>query len=132
MNNITSISEIRDAIVFLENEQEVKGQLLRQEFQETYEKLKPVNLLKSAVNNISSKPLLPLKLLGMTTGVGLGFLARKIVVGASGGIFRKIIGTILQLGVTNLIARHPAEIKSISQLVNKSLFSRGKVNAGKQ
>lgn len=132
MSNITSISEIRDAIVFLENEQEVKIQQLRQQFQLTKENLSPANLLKSAIGKISSPPLLPLKLLGMTTGVGLGFIARNIVIGASGGIFRKIIGTILQLGVTNLIARHPGEIKSISQFVNKSLFSRGKVNAGKQ
>jgi len=126
MDNITSISDIRDAIELLEIEQEVKVQQLRQQFQETYESLKPVNLLKSAVKEISSTPLISSNLLGMTTGVGLGFLARKIVIGASGGIFRKIIGTILQFSVTNFIARHPTEIKSIGQLVNKSLFGRKK------
>lgn len=131
MNNITSISEIRDAIVFLENEQEVRFQQLQQEIQETSAKLKPVNLLKYAVKDISSAPLLTSKILGVTTGISLGFLARKIVIGASGGIIRKIFGTILQYGVTNIVARNPAGIKSISQFVNKSLFARGKADADK-
>lgn len=126
MDNITSISELKDAIELLEIEQEVKVQQLRQQFQETYENLKPINLLKSAVKEISSTPLISSNLLGMTTGVGLGFLARNIVIGASGGVFRKIIGTILQFSVTNFIARHPTEIKSIGQLINKSLFGRRK------
>jgi len=127
MNNITSISDIRNAIVLLETEQEVKGQQLRQQFQLTYEALKPVNLLKSAVQEIASTPLLSANILGTTTGVALGYLARKIIVGATGGFFRSIFGSVLQFGVTNLIARHPAEIKTFSQFVNKSLFGGKKV-----
>ncbi len=127
MSNITSISEIRNAIVLLETEQEVKGQLLRQQAQLTYESLKPVNLLKSAVQDMTSAPL-PTKLLGTTAGMALAYLARKIVIGASVNIF----GSMIQLGVTKLIARQSTRIKSISRFVNKSLFSRGQIDAGKQ
>jgi hypothetical protein len=124
MNDITSLADIRNAIVLLETEQEVKGQLLRHQFQLTYEGLKPINLLKSAVQEIASTPLLTANLLGTTTGLALGFLTRKIIVGATGGIFRSIFGSVLQFGVTNLIARHPAKIKSISQFVKQSFFGR--------
>jgi hypothetical protein len=132
MNNITSISEIRNTIVLLETEQEVKGQLLRQQFQLTYEGLKPVNLLKSALQETASTPFLTANILGTTTGLALGFLTRKIIVGATGGIFRKIFGSVLQFGVTNVIARHPDQIKSISQFVKKSLFGRRKAKSDLQ
>ncbi len=132
MNNITSISDIKNAIVLLETEQEVKAQLLRRQFQLTHESLKPLNLLKSAVHEISSTPDLTSKLAGITSGLGLGYLTRKIVVGASGNIYTMIFGSILQFGVTNLIARHSARIKSFSQFVNRSLFGRRKVDEGNQ
>ncbi|MBW6479089.1 MAG: hypothetical protein K0B37_06630 [Bacteroidales bacterium] len=132
MNNITSLSEIRDAIVILEAEQEVRVQQLRQQFQVTYVNLKPVNLLKSAVQEIASTPVLTANFLGTTTGLALGYLTRKVIIGASGGMLRKIFGSVLQFGVTNLIARHPAEIKSISQFVNQSLFGSRKVKTSKQ
>lgn len=122
------MAEIRNAIVQLETEQEVKGQLLRQQFQFTYQSLKPINLLKSAVQEISSTPHLTSKVFGMTTGLGLGYLTRKLVIGASGSIYLKIFASVLQLGVTNLIARHSAEIKSAGQFVKKSLFGRKKVD----
>lgn len=127
MSNITSVSEIRNAIVLLETEQEVKGQLLRQQVHLTYEGLKPVNLLKSAVQEISSAPL-PAKLLSTTAGLALGYLARKIVIGASVNIF----GSMIQLGVTKLIARQSNRIKSIKQFINKSLFSKGQIDADSQ
>ncbi len=132
MNDITSLSELRKSIVFLEAEQEVKGQMLRQQFQLTYEGLKPVNLLKTAVLEMSSKPHLTAKLLVTSTGVALGYLTRKIITGATGGIFRNIFGSILQFGVTSLIARHPGEIKSFSLFAKRSLFGRRKANTEDQ
>ncbi len=124
MDKITSISELRNAIVKLETEQEVRGQLLRQQFQSTLEGLKPVNILKSAVHDISLTPHLTSKLAGMSAGLGLGYLTRKLVIGASGSIYVKVLGSVVQLGVTNLIARHSAKIKSITRFVKKSLLGR--------
>jgi len=46
MENIKSIAGISKAIQLLEIEQAEKGQLLREQFNLTYESLKPVNILK--------------------------------------------------------------------------------------
>lgn len=132
MNNISSISELRAAIVKLEAEQEVKGQFLRQQFQLTYESFKPVNILKSAVHDISSTPHLTSKLVGVSAGLGLGYLTRKLVIGATGSIYVKVLGSIVQLGVTNLIARHSAKIESITRFVKKSLLGRRIPDADEQ
>lgn len=126
MNNIQSVSDLRDTIVFLEAEQEARWQLLQQQLHLTSEGLKPGNLIKSAIEDMSSTPHLTEKILGTTTGLALGFLTRKIIIGASGSLFRSVFGTVLQFGVTNLIARNAGGIKTLSQFVNKSIFGKRK------
>jgi hypothetical protein len=56
MQNITSSADLKDAIKLLEVEQEMKEQLLRDQLYLTYESLKPLNLLKNTLKEISSSP----------------------------------------------------------------------------
>lgn len=115
MQNLTYATKIRDAICLLEADQAVKGQLLKEQFYLTYESLKPVNLLRSTFNEVTSSPDLVNNIVGSAIGLTTGFLSKKIFIGPSGNIFKKLIGSILQFGVTNIVARHPESIKLISQ-----------------
>lgn len=124
MENISSTADIKKAIQLLEEEQAVKGQLLKEQFYITYESLKPVNLLKNTIDEISSSPYLIDNILGAVTGVASGYLSKKVVVGASGNIFRKLLGAFIQFGVTNLVASHPDEIKFFSQLIFQRIFHK--------
>jgi hypothetical protein len=125
MQTITSIAELKNAIVLLEAEQDIKAQLLKEQFFITYESLKPVNLLKSSFHEVVSSPYLMDDILGTLLGLVSGFLSKKIVVGASGNLLRKLMGSVLQFGVTNIVAQHPDAIKSIGQFI-MSLFLRKK------
>jgi hypothetical protein len=125
MSNITSTSELRKAIVMLENEQEARGQLLRQQFRFTYESLKLVNLLKSAVHEMASTPSLTADFIRTAAGLAFGQITRKVVAGSSGGILRGLIGSVIQFGISNLVVRFPTGIKWIRQLAG-----RRKVNEG--
>jgi hypothetical protein len=62
-------------------------------------------------------------------GLATGYLSRKIVVGASGNIFRKLLGSILQFGVTNIVAQHPDVIKSIGQFIFQHIFRKKEINS---
>ena len=126
MLNITSAVELKDAIQLLEAEQSIKGQILREQLFLTYESLKPVNLLRNALKEISSTPYLIDNISGTAMGLLGGFLSKKIFVGASGNLIRKLVGSVLQFGVTNLVAQNSEIIKSVGQALIRHFFQKKK------
>jgi hypothetical protein len=131
MQEITSTAALQDAIQLLESEQAVKRQLLKEQFFITFESLKPISLLKSALNDISSSPYLLDNILGTAIGVTSGYLSKKVFVGSSGNLIRKLLGSILQFGVTNVVAQHSDPIKSIGQAIFQHFFGKKEMNSQK-
>lgn len=131
MQKITSTAELKNAIQLLEIEQAIKGQLLKEQFYRTRESLKPLNLLKGALKDIASSPYLIDDILGAAMGLATGYLSKKLVVGASGNMFKKLIGSVLQLGVTNVVAQHPDAIKSFGQFIFQHVFRKKELNSQK-
>jgi hypothetical protein len=131
MQNISCISELKNAIQVLEDEQAIKEKVLKEQFYLTYESLKPVNLLRSTLKDLVSSPSLIDDLIGAIIGLSSGFLSKKIIVGASGNIIRKLLGTFLQFGVTNVVAQHPDAIKSFIQFVIQHLFRKKEIKPEK-
>jgi hypothetical protein len=117
MQDITSVASLKNAIQVLEAEHTHKEQLMKEQFYLTYESLKPLNLLKKTLKDISSEPDLISDILGSATGLASGYLSKKIFVGASGNMFRKLIGAILQFGVTTVVSRHQDKIGSFVQVI---------------
>jgi len=125
MQNITSAAGLKDAIQLLEIEQADKGRLLKEQFYRTYESFRPVNLLKGTLKDITSSPYLIDNILSTGIGLASGFLSKKVFIGTSGNKLRKLIGYVLQFGVTNLIAQHPDVIRSFGRFFFQ-LFNRKK------
>jgi len=113
MQEITSATGLKDAIQLLESEQADKGKQLKEQFLLTFESFKPVNLLKSTLNDVNASPYLIDNILSTAMSLTTGFISRKIFIGASGNKFRKLIGHILQFGVTNFVAQHHDTITSL-------------------
>jgi hypothetical protein len=132
MQDITSVATLKYAIQLLDAEQAAKGQLLKEQFHSTYESLKPVNLLKGTMKDIVSSPYLIENILGTALGLASGYLSKKIVVGTSVNMFRKLIGSVLQFGVTNLVTQHPDAIKSFGQSIFQLIFHKKEKNLHEQ
>ena len=126
MQNITSIAELKDAIQLLEVEQGIKELLFKEQFYLTYESLKPINILKKTLKEIGSSPYLIDNISGTAMGLASGFLSKKIFVGASGSIIRKLIGSFLQFGITNVVAQNSNVITSIGQAIFHHFFRKKK------
>ena len=93
MQNITSTTELKQAIQFLEEEQFMQGQLLKEQFyQVVVQTLQPVNVIKSVLKGSASSPYLIDNLLDIGLGLATGYLTRRIFVRASGGLIRKLLG----------------------------------------
>ena len=128
MQNISSIDDLKIAIQFLEAEQAIKGQQLKEQFLLTFDSLRPVNLLRSTLHDVVSSPNLRVDFLDTVIGLATGFLSKKIVVGASGNLIRKLFGSVLQFGVTNAVARHPGAIKAFSRFIIEHIFRKKEMN----
>lgn len=129
MEKITTSAELKDAIQLLEFEHTYKGQLLKEQVLLVHENLKPVNLIKNALSEVTSSPYLTDNLLGSTVGLASGYITKKIAVGFSGNVIRKLFGLILQFGVTNVVARHTDTIKSIGQFIYQHFLHKKEMNA---
>ena len=131
METVSSIAELKIAIKILEFEQTIKGQQLKEQLLLTHESLKPINLIRSTLSEVTSSPYLIDNILGATLGLVSWFISKKIVVGGSGNIIRKLFGSILQFGVTNVVAQHSDPIKSFGQFIYQHFLRKKEANSEK-
>lgn len=131
MENITSISELKNAIQLLEVEQSINGQLIKEQFSVAYKRLNPFNLFQQSLTEGSSSPLMLDNIVGTVVGLATGSISRKIFIGTSGNIVRKLLGSVLQFGVTTIVAQHPETVKSIGHFIFKHILRSKDVKAEK-
>ena len=123
MENISTPAELKEAIELLEAKKSVHFQEMRANFFLAYEYLKPANLIKSTIKEIGSSPDLFNNIFNVAIGLVAGYFSKKaIFIGSSNSKSRKLLGLILQLGVTNLIVNAPNALKSFVQ----DIFSKSK------
>jgi hypothetical protein len=124
MRDSTSYSRLQDSIQLVKEEQIIKRQLLQEQLNISYESLKPLNLLRGAIRDMSSSPDLGNNVMGSVLGLGSGYLSKKLFIGTSGNLIRKLIGSFIQIGVSNLVARHPDAIKNFGQYLIEHFLSK--------
>ncbi|OFX74949.1 MAG: hypothetical protein A2X12_06925 [Bacteroidetes bacterium GWE2_29_8] len=124
MQNINSITELSNAIKLLEIEQLNKKLLLKDQLRNVHESLRPINIIKSTINDITTSPYLLDNILATGIGLVTGYFSNKIFVGSSGNLQKKLLGSILQFGVTNVIAQNPDAIKSLSRIIFHMIFKK--------
>lgn len=131
MQPITSIDDLRKAIELLEVEQKQKGRILNEQFFLTYERFKPVNLITRTITDIAKSPFLIDNIMGTAMGLATGFLSKKLFIAGSGSQLRKLIGTVLQFGVTNVIAQNSEAIKSFGRSLFRNFIHKKEMNTAK-
>ncbi|RIH63429.1 hypothetical protein D1164_20085 [Mariniphaga sediminis] len=116
MENISTPAELKEAIQLLEAEKSVHLLEMKGNFFLAYESLKPANLIKSTMKEIGSSPYLFNNIFNVTLGLVAGYLSKRaLMIGRSNNKSKKLLGLILQLGVTNLVVYAPNAIKSFVQ-----------------
>ena len=124
MQKITTTAGLKIAIQLLKVEKANKEELLKEQFNLTLERLKPINILKRAAKNIESSPSLISDVINASAGLAVGYLSKKIIIGTSGNIFQKLFGSALQYGVTSIIVKHPEYIKAFGNYIINKMFHK--------
>ena len=119
-------AKLKDAIALLESQQRDKGKILKDGYHETVDSIKPSNILKNTLNQVTTPSFIIEKALNAAVGLIGGYLSKKIAVGSSHSKLRKLIGTVVQFEVSNLIAKHPEMIKTIGLFIFERVIKHKK------
>jgi len=124
MNQINSIANLKAAIRLLEIKQADEKQLLREQLKITTESLKPINLIKHTLIELTTLPEIKESLLNTVIGLVTGYLSKKIVIGSTHNPIKQILGYALQLGVTGVASKNADDIKSVLGRFISKIFSK--------
>ena len=117
---INNVVQLREAIAILQAEKELNKKILLDQFHDTYDSLKPVNLIKSAFHKVTQLPDIANKVIATSAGLGAGVLSKKILVGNPTNIFKRIFGLVLELVVAGAVTKNADGIKRQgSELIKK-------------
>lgn len=113
MQKLNSETSIKELILQLERQQAAELSVLREQLHLTYENMKPINLVRNTFKEVAASEELTDNIVNTSVGLAAGYVSKTLFEKASHSPFRKLLGTALLFGVTNLVAKNPKTIKSI-------------------
>ncbi len=105
LETIANTTDLNTAITRLERKKMVMEEDIKDHFHVLLESLKPTNILKHTLQEVQESTPLKHNLLKIAVGLGAGYFSRKMIIGKSAGLVKKALGTALQYGVTQFVAR---------------------------
>lgn len=111
MKKSNETDRLNQAIASLENKQALELSSLKQQFELTYESLKPLNIIKSVFSEMTTSSEIKGNLISNAIGMSTGYLTKKVLLGSSHNPIKKILGTLLQYVITNVVTKHSDNIK---------------------
>lgn len=105
METIYTIDSLNQKIKFLEDQQDREWCEIKDEIDEIKENLKPLNLIRNTFEEVNEAVGFKSDLAQSAISIGIGYLAKKLVIGKTDSTFKNILGSVLQLAVTTLISK---------------------------
>lgn len=114
MTKINSEADICAAILVLEAKQEEERLLMKKEFHQAYESMKPINLIKNTFKEVAQSQDIKDNLINTGVGLAAGYASKALFEGVTHSPLRKLLGTALMFGITNIITKNPEAVKSVT------------------
>jgi len=115
MQKTTASLSLKQSILALERQQAEQANLLKEQFTITYESLKPIAVLRKALQEITNPSDLKDNLIQTFAGVITGFLCRSLLVRSSGNPLFRLAGLFVHHQISNFVARHADSIKVLGK-----------------
>jgi hypothetical protein len=126
MYTTDSTDELKNAIGLAKVRLSLNGQSLKEQLQVTYDSFRPANLIRSTFKEVTTSPLLISGLAVSILGLSTGILSKRIVIGSSASLIRKLLGNLLALGATKVISKNSEGIVSHGKSILRHLFRKRK------
>ncbi len=112
MKQYNATDTLNETIALLEYKKAKELIVLKEQFQLTYESLKPINLIKNTFSEMTNSSDIKGNLLNNVIGLSTGYLSRKVLLGSSHNPIKRILGSIFQFVVTNVVTKNSDSFKS--------------------
>lgn len=124
LEKIANTSELDIAIKRLERKKMMMEEDLKDEVHAILESMTPANILKHTLEEVRESTELKHNLFKVALGLGVGYLSRKLIVGKSAGIVKKVLGTALQYGITQFVVKKENDESGLDSPKKKNLLKR--------
>ncbi|MBB4803083.1 hypothetical protein HNP37_003158 [Flavobacterium nitrogenifigens] len=105
MEAIYNIDQLNQKIQELEARQDTEWCAVKDHIEDIKENLKPINLIRNTVEEINETVGFKSHLAQSAISIGIGYIAKRFIVGKGDTMFKGILGSIVQLIVTNLVSK---------------------------
>ncbi|QLC65550.1 hypothetical protein LPB248_04355 [Flavobacterium sp. LPB0248] len=105
MEAIYNIDQLNQRIEELEVRQDKEWCDIKDEIDEIKNNLKPINLIRNTVEEINETVGFKSHIAQSAISIGIGYLAKRFIVGKGDSMFKGILGSVVQLIVTNLVSK---------------------------
>lgn len=120
-NETDSLDEL---IILYEQKQNSELSLLKEQFHEAYESLKPINLIKNLVHEVTTSTEIKNDIATNAINIVIGLLSKQLLIKDSHSPVKKTIVTIAQFAIATWISKHSTTIKAIGSSLLKQLFNK--------
>lgn len=129
MSKNTTLTDLENTIQKLENKKTEEWLILKEEVYNTYNSLKPVSLIKSTLHGLAVDPDFKGDVLNASMSLAAGFVSKRIAIGSTTNPFKQLLGTLLQMGVTRIVAKNADEIKTSTRQIFGNVFNASDKNS---
>ena len=105
MAKITSTDDLKKEIQELEHIQTSREPALKLQLLETYESIKPINLLKSTIRDAIHSPNLKEDSINAAISFSIRFIASKIFTGKKDNPLTELLTDIVEISVNNVVSQ---------------------------
>jgi hypothetical protein len=124
MKKLNETDALNELIFITEQQYYTDFRLLKEQFHTAYESIKPINLIKNLVHEVTASPEIKEDIFGNVMGLASGFISKKIMIDENSGVFKRTIATVLQFAVANVVSKHSANIKAVGTALFNNFFKR--------
>lgn len=112
MKTIHTIAELEESILLLEAQQTNEEVLLKEQFIVTYKSLKPISIIKNTLEGLTNLADFSGSITDTSLSLAAGYVSKKLIFGSTNNPFKQIMGSLVQVGVTSLVANNADNIKA--------------------
>ncbi|WP_284653053.1 hypothetical protein [Flavobacterium terrisoli] len=126
MKTISETEALDELIIATQQQAAHELELLKEQFHAAYDSLKPINLIKNALHDLTKSPDIKDDMMSNAIGIGSGMLSKKLLTGDSNNPVRKVLGTLAEFAVANLVSKYTGGISVIAGNLLKGFLNKKK------
>ena len=117
MNNVNQTEALNTLIHSLEERRIIEFKALKEQLRITGESLRPINLIKTAANELTENKNLRTYLIQAGIGLAVTFLTKKLFTSSGSNKTTRFVGNIAETGLNSLTANQAALIRIAAPFV---------------